>query len=157
MKLKVLVVLLGVAVGIALAQEAKKSPRVLLALEKTRFKKQLVEKMEKLLAGDGYEVSVLMHSKKDGLKARAKDFDAVFITNSGAHSEVRPWIVAWLAANKAEKKRILLHTTQTRDWQVKADVDAVTSASSKKDVEALASNYVARVKGVIDKQAAGAP
>ena len=151
MKLKALFGGLCVVAGLAVGQEARPSPRVLLALEKTRFKEKLVTEMKHMLGKEGYEVSVLMHSKKKGLEAKAADFDAVFITNSGAHSKVRPWITAWLAANKAEGNRILLHTTQTRDWKVKADVDAVTSASSKNEIGALARDYVAKLKAIIDK------
>jgi hypothetical protein len=151
MNLKALVGVLCVIAGLAVGEEAKSSPRVLLALEKTRFKEELVEKIKELLGKDGYEVSVLIHSKKKGLEAKAADFDAVFITNSGAHSKVRPWIMKWLDANKAEGKRILLHTTQTRDWKVNADVDAVTSASSKSEVDKLAKDYVARLKAIISK------
>jgi len=151
MNRKALVTVLCVTAGLAVGQEAKPSPRVLLALEKTRFKEQLVDEMKQMLAKEGYEVSVLTHAKKKGLEAKAADFDAVFITNSGAHSKVRPWITAWLDANKAERDRILLHTTQTRDWKVTADVDAVTSASSKKDAATLATDYVTRLKAIIEK------
>jgi len=120
------------------------SKRVLLAWEKTRFKRALIEEMAQLLEAQGHTVMRLMHSKR-GLEAKASDFDAVFITNSGVHSRVRPWITKWLAANKAQAARILLHTTQTRDWQVQADVDAVTSASKKADVKRMAADYVARL------------
>jgi hypothetical protein len=151
MNMKAVVGVLCVMAGLAVGQESRPRPHVLLAMEKTRFKEQLVGEMKEMLGKEGYEVSVLMHSKKKGLEAKAADFDAVFITNSGAHSKVRPWITEWLAANKAEGNRILLHTTQTRDWKVKADVDAVTSASSRNEVGALAKDYVGRLKAIIDK------
>jgi hypothetical protein len=151
MNMRALVAVLCVMAGLAVGQEVKPSPRILLALEKTRFKEQLVEEMKQMLAKEGCEVSVLMHSKKEGLAAKAADFDAVFITNSGAHSKVRPWITAWLVANKAQSNRILLHTTQTRDWKVEADVDAVTSASSMNDGATLSKDYVARLKAIAEK------
>jgi hypothetical protein len=131
----------------ALAQEAPRK-RVLLAWEKTDFKQALVEEVERLLTQQGCEVTKILHSKR-GLDAKAADFDAVFITNSGVNSRVRPWITEWLAANKAQAGRILLHTTQTRDWKVIADVDAVTSASSKGDVSVLAADYVARIGKIL--------
>jgi len=151
MNLKAVVAVLCVMAGLAVGQEAKPSPRVLLAMEKTRFKEQLVAEMRQMLVKEGYEVFVLMHSKKEDLAAQAADFDAVFITNSGAHSKVRPWITAWLVANKAQGNLVLLHTTQTRDWKVEADVDAVTSASSMNDVATLARDYVARLKAIVDR------
>jgi MarR-like DNA-binding transcriptional regulator SgrR of sgrS sRNA len=137
-----------------LAQEAPKK-RVLLAWEKTDFKQALVQEMERLLAQQGCEVTKILHSKR-GLDAKAADFDAVFITNSGVHSKVRPWITEWLAANKAQAGRILLHTTQTGDWKVIAEVDAITSASSKGDVKALAADYVTRIGRIHAPAPAGA-
>jgi hypothetical protein len=137
-----------------LAQEAPKK-RVLLAWEKTDFKQALVEEMERLLTQQGCEVTKALHSKR-GPEAKAADFDAVFITNSGVHSKVRPWITEWLAANKDQAGRILLHTTQTSGWKVIADVDAITSASSKGDVKALAADYAARIGRILPPAPAGA-
>jgi hypothetical protein len=140
--------------AMVLAQEAPKK-RVLLAWEKTDYKQALVEELERLLTQQGCEVTKALHSKR-GLEAKAADFDAVFITNSGVNSKVRPWITEWLAANKAQAGRILLHTTQTRDWKVIADVDAVTSASSKGDVKGVAADYVARIGKILAPAPAGA-
>ncbi len=136
----------------ALAQAAPQK-RVLLAWEQTDFKQELVEAMEPLLEQQGCEVTKVLHSKR-GLEAKAADYDAVFITNSGVHSEVRPWITEWLAANQEQAARILLHTTKTGDWTVAADVDAVTSASSKGDVAVLAADYVARIGKILAPAAA---
>jgi MarR-like DNA-binding transcriptional regulator SgrR of sgrS sRNA len=130
-----------------LAQETPKK-RILLVWEKTDFKEVLVEEMERLLAQRGCQVTKILHTKS-GLDAEAADFDAVFITNSGVNSKVRPWITEWLAANKAQTARILLHTTQTSNWKVIANVDAVTSASSKGDVKAMAADYVARIGKIL--------
>ena len=127
---------------------AVRKPRVLLAWEKTRFKSALIEEMERELKARGCDVVKARHTSK-GLDARAADYDAVFITNSGVRSKVRPWIVEWLAANKAEAARILLHTTQTSGWKVDVSVDAVTSASSKSDVKSLAAEYVARIEKIL--------
>ncbi len=130
------------------AEEQKSQPRVLLAFEQTRFKSALVEAMRQRLQEAGMRVTVAQHTSK-GLDAKAADFDAIFISNSGANSRVRPWIVEWLAANKAHQGKILLHTTQTRDWKVQADVDAVTSASSQDRVDDLAARYVQRLKEMV--------
>lgn len=135
------------------AEENKKSEnkaKVLLAFEKTSFKSDLIDEMKKRLEKSGIEITVKEHSQ-DGLNAKAADFNAVFITNSGVRSQVRPWIVKWLTSNKKQKDIILLHTTQTRDWEVKAEVDTVTSASSSGDVKKLAEEYVNRIKKIIKK------
>jgi MarR-like DNA-binding transcriptional regulator SgrR of sgrS sRNA len=135
------------AATVLLAQEVPKK-RVLLAWEQTDFKQALVEEMERLLTQQGCEVTKALHAKR-GLEAKAAEFDAVFITNSGVHSKVRPWITEWLAANKAQAARVLLHTTQTRDWKVLTEVDAITSASSKGDVKPLAADYAARIGRIL--------
>ena len=135
------------AAAVSYGQEVEK-PRVLLAFEKTLFKTQLIDAMKKELEQAGCEVTVIEHSKK-GLVASADDYDAIFITNSGVNSKVRPWITEWLDGSRDHKDRILLHTTQTRDWKVLAEVDAVTSASSRKNVNALAAEYTERLKKII--------
>ena len=151
MRLVGLCCVIVLSAGAVFGQDAAaKKPKVLLAYEKTRFKTALVEAMQKQLAATGCEVNVVRHSKK-GLDAVAADYDAVFITNSGVNSKVRPWIMEWLASNKDQQGRVLLHTTQTRKWPVKVDVDAVTSASSKRDVEELATDYVGRLKGILEE------
>ena len=135
----------------AIAQQAK--PRVLLGYEKTRFKTALIKQMEQTLNAQGCDVVVVRHSKKKGLgNHKASDFDAVFITNSGAHSKVRPWITNWLNQNKAYGGRVLLHTTQTSNWEVKTTVDAVTSASSKRDANSLAAEYVATLNTILESK-----
>ena len=145
---------LALVAAVCVGQGAVSAPkkRVLLAWEKTRFKQALIEEMAKQLEAQGYAVTRAMHSKK-GLAQKAADYDAVFITNSGVYSKVRPWITKWLEANKAHAARILLHTTQTSDWKVEAKVDAVTSASKKADVKRMAADYVARL---VKKMQAGA-
>ncbi len=144
---KLLAVAFAVAAFSAAAEEAP-ARRVLLAWERTAFKRELMDAMERQLVEKGYAVTRVEHSRR-GLDANAADFDAVFITNSGVQSEVRPWIVQWLAANRAQADRILLHTTQIRDWTVRAEVDAVTSASERRDVDRLAADYVARLERLI--------
>ena len=123
---------------------------VMLAFEKTRFKSELIEEMKKQLVDSGVKVFVKEHSDR-GLDAKAFAFDAVFITNSGVRSQVRPWIVKWLEKNQKYKDRIVLHTTQTKDWKVVADVDIVTSASSRGDVKELATKYVGILKKILKK------
>ncbi|MBD3315632.1 MAG: hypothetical protein GF344_07590 [Chitinivibrionales bacterium] len=127
------------------------SRSILLAYEKTSFKKNLVEEMSRILKEDSVDVSVVVHSKK-GKKLDAEEagaYDAVFISNSGVMSKVRPWIVEWVENNKEHADRIILHTTQTRDWEVETIVDAVTSAS-KDDPKNLAPLYVQKIKALWD-------
>ncbi|MBN2038341.1 MAG: hypothetical protein JW768_16490 [Chitinispirillaceae bacterium] len=137
--------------GQELPQKEEK-PKVLLAFEKTRFKEQLIRTMRSLLEKDSVAVTVVEH-KDGGLdKQDASRYDAVFITNSGVNSKVRPWVMGWLNRNKESRDRILLHTTQIRKWDVKAPVEAVTSASSQKKVKNLAASYVKAIKGRLGKK-----
>lgn len=122
--------------------------RILLAMEKTAFKQELIVQMQSSLASRGHNVTVVENHKKQLNEHSASDYDLVFITNSGVNSKVRPWVKDWLSANEQHKNRILLHTTQTRDWEVEADVDVVTSASAKKDVKSLAATYTDKLLGL---------
>ncbi len=132
-----------------LAAQAKGT--ILIASEKTGFKDALVAEMETLLTGAGYAVVKVKHPK-GGLEGyRAADYAAVFITNSGVNSKVRPWVTEWIEKNRTANSYILLHTTQIRDWKVETSVDAITSASTKKEVKNLAREYVARITGKLER------
>ncbi len=120
--------------------------RVLLAYEKTGFKEQLIEEMSSILKKSSVEVTTIIHSKGGLDKVDASAYEAIFITNSGVNSKVRPWITEWLSKNEALAGTVLLHTTQTRNWDVDVKVDAVTSASKKKEVKALAAQYAEMLK-----------
>jgi hypothetical protein len=144
MKRLVVGLMVCLACGVAMAQ-TQSPARVLIALEDTRFKKELVAEMKTILAPKGYQITVVEDSEKKIAAQSAAKFDAVFITNSGVMSKVRPWIVEWLKVNAASKDKILLHTTQQKDWKVVADVDVVTSASDLGIVKKLAAEYSAAV------------
>ena len=126
---------------------------ILLAYEKTPFKEALIMNMQALLEAEKFTVTTVEHSDK-GLEADAGGYAAVFITNSGVQSRVRPWITAWLEANKDHKDKILLHTTQKSHWKVSAIADTVTSASAEADVEKLAADYAARLKAICQTETA---
>ncbi len=142
-------VLAAMTVGFA-GEEAETPRKVLLVSESTRFKNALIESMQTLLQDKGMIVTVETNSRRNIKAYEAAAFDAVFITNSGVNSKVRPWVVRWLVDNKAEAARILLHTTQTRDWEVNVDVDAVTSASAMADVDDLATRYVMQLLALLE-------
>ncbi len=97
--------------------------------------------MEKGLTDRGLQVTVVEDHKKELKNYKASDYDYVFITNSGVGSKVRPWVKKWLESNN-NSKNILLHTTKTKKWSEKVSVDAVSSASSKKDASTLAEEYI---------------
>ncbi|MDX9800785.1 MAG: hypothetical protein RBT69_05550 [Spirochaetia bacterium] len=119
------------------AQSGKKA---LLAMESTKFKKVLIEEMKNELESRSVKVTIVSDHKKELSNYKASDFDYVFITNSGVNSKVRPWVKEWLNANN-NSKNILLHTTKIKEWEEKVSVDAISSASLKKDITPLAKEY----------------
>ena len=133
---------------------ATQPSRILIAYESTAFKKELVDEMLALFKKDSADVTVIEHSKGALDSIDPSQFNAVFITNSGVNSKVRPWVLAWLEKHKKLRSRVLLHTTQTRAWEVTAPVDAVTSASEKKRITQLAKEYSRNLKQRIGRDAA---
>lgn len=139
----------------SLAGNQKK--KILLAYETTEFKTDLVKKMKSLLEKDTIEVRVIEHSKGALDKENPGDYGAIFISNSGVNSQVRPWINDWISKNEKYSSRIILHTTQTHDWKVEVSVDAVTSASNKRDGKRLAAEYVKMLKNRLTSATATSP
>lgn len=147
----ILLAVLLVALILPLPLAAQSKGTILIASEKTGFKEALVAELESLLTGAGYAVVKVKHPK-GGIDAyKASDYAAVFITNSGVNSKVRPWVTEWIEKNRVSNAYILLHTTQIRDWKVETSVDAVTSASAKKEVKNLAREYFARITGKLER------
>ncbi len=145
------------------AQEKNEQPgeqpqkkKALIAYEETRFKSSLVKEMTALLEKASVAVTVVKHSDNGLDKQDPSGYDAVFITNSGVNSKVRPWVMAWLKKHAQQADKILLHTTQRSTWEVKAPVDGVTSASANKKVKEFAAEYVRLLKAkyTSDKPAA---
>ncbi len=119
--------------------------RILLAFEETRFKSALIKEMKKLLEKESLVITVVDHLNKGLDNQKASSYNAVFITNSGVNSKVRPWVTKWLSENKKEGDRIFLHTTQRSKWDVVAPVDGVTSGSALKKMPTLAKEYVQQI------------
>jgi len=119
------------------------SIKVLLAYEPTRFKNRLVENLVELLSEKDYSITVIDHGKGELENYKAQDFDAVFITNSGARAMVRPVVTDWLEENGTDPENVFVHTTQTTVWNPEIEVDGTTSASlnTRNDIEALAKEF----------------
>jgi hypothetical protein len=80
------------------------SGRILLAYEPTRFKNNLVSDMVSILEERGFFITVVDHQAGGLGNLSAADFDAVFITNSGATAMVRVEVVDWLVENGTTPK-----------------------------------------------------
>lgn len=129
---------------------AASKTRILIALEPTNFKKQLVKKMVASLNDGTRYIKVIDHQKGQLSTEAAGDYSAVFITGSGVKSMVRPWIVEWIS-NQTRTNNIILHTTQKFDWTVPIRVDSVTSASDQKALQDLSQQYAEKVKNLLPK------
>lgn len=147
---KALLSILFAAALFPLSIAAQSKGTILIATEKTGFKDALAAEMEALLSNAGYTVVTARHSKGAIDKYRAADYAAVFITNSGVNSKVRPWVTKWIENNGSSGAYILLHTTQIREWKVETTVDAVTSASTKGEVKNLARDYADRIRARLE-------
>jgi hypothetical protein len=123
-----------------------KKQKVLLAYEQTEFKAALIKEMAAILKKNSIEYVVIEHSNGALDKEDPANYGAIFISNSGVNSILRPWISEWIKKNENYWPITILHTTQTSNWKVKAPVDAVTSASTKRDVKKLAAKYVEMIK-----------
>ncbi len=123
--------------------------KVLLATEPTRFKDALIQEMIRLL-NDGQTYILIVNHSRNGLNdIDPRQFKAVFISNSGATAQVRPWVLQFLNRVKDFDQNIILHTTQTTVWTPPVKVDSVTSASDMGAVRRLAQEYVERIKKLL--------
>ncbi len=124
------------------------SQRVLIATERTRYKDRLVETLiEKL--DDGQTLIAEVDHQRDGLDGiDPADYDAVFITNSGAQAMVRPAVIEWLETHRANDDNVVLHTTQITDWDPPVEVDSITSASQMRNIDDITDDVVRRLKAL---------
>jgi hypothetical protein len=120
--------------------------RVLIATESTSYKNQLVEVLIKNLNDGNVSITVVDHMN-GGLKGVDPSlFNAVFITNSGAQAKVRPEVMNWLRSVKAKDDNVILHTTQTTNWNPPVEVDSITSASQRSNIEKLSDDITRRIR-----------
>ncbi|MBD3321365.1 MAG: hypothetical protein GF350_09755 [Chitinivibrionales bacterium] len=143
----------------AFSQELKTdvslSVKVAVVFENTKFKSKLVETLKKKLEESNAAVTVAQHSKEGVALENPELYDAIFITNSGVRSMVRPWISSWLDSHTDIAPKILLHTTKTKNWEEQVSVDAVSSASAMNQVDSLAGEYAQKVLKLAQQDNAG--
>ncbi|MDG5815426.1 hypothetical protein QA601_10070 [Chitinispirillales bacterium ANBcel5] len=123
--------------------------RVLLVHENTEFKTGLVQEMKNQLQRDGKNVTIAQHTRYGLSVEDPENYGAIFITNSGVMSRVRPWIVGW--TNSLSNENIIVHTTQIRSWEPDIGIDGVTSASANSDIPNLARQYVRKINNSFAK------
>lgn len=125
---------------------ARAENKVLIAKENTRYKSRLIDTLIEKLDDGTVAITVVDHHRGelDGLDPR--DYDAVFITNSGAQAKVRPDVMRWLEANSANDDNVVLHTTQITDWDPPVQVDSITSASKISNIDDVTDDIIRRIR-----------
>lgn len=125
------------------------SRRVVLATEPTRFKDALIQEMTRLLDDGSTYVLVVNHARGALRELDPRQYSAVFISNSGATAQVRPWVLEFLDRVAEFDRNVILHTTQTTVWTPPVKVDSITSASDMGAVRRLAQDYVNRIRRML--------
>ena len=130
----------------------KSKNRILLAYEKTTFKERLIGALVKSLNDEKTYIKIVEHTKNQKNNELNNEdptqYTAVFITNSGVGSRIRPWLLAWLKKYEKNNKNIILHTTIEKDWQPKIDVDSITSASFVTKIKELVKEITDKIKKI---------
>lgn len=130
--------------GVEYAGNPGANHSILIAFENTRYKDQLVEELVSKLDNGNVYLTLANHGDGELDEFNSGDFDAVFITNSGAQARVRPIVIRWLDINSREN--VILHTTQTTNWMPDVEVDSITSASRRSNIGTLTDDIVRRIR-----------
>lgn len=130
---------------------AEKSAKILVAFEETPYKEALTTELIALLEKNEFTVTVENDHKANLKSHSAEQYDVVFISNSGVKSQVRPWVLEWLKSNSEYEAQIILHTTKTKKWSENVPVDAVSSASKKKNAASDAQTYYELISAKLNK------
>ena len=104
--------------------------KILIATQKSQFKKAVVSEVSKSLEKEGYVVKVI--NLKELSSVAVYDYQAIIIVNTCWVWQINSHAKKFLKKlSKNEKKKIILFTTaKNENWEPKiAGVDAVTSAS----------------------------
>ncbi len=145
----ILFILLLTNIGL-MASENFGSPqarnKVLIATENTRYKRRLIDALVEKLNDGSVFITVVDHKRKELEGQDPRDYSAVFITNSGAQAQVRPWVMEWLDSVSNYDENVIIHTTQITDWDPPVAVDSITSASDNSNIDSLADDIARRLR-----------
>lgn len=146
----VLLLLMFLTTGLAFANRIEGNPngryRVLIATESTPYKNQLINTLIERLSDGNVMIQVVDHQRGGLANLDPRDFNAVFISNSGVQAMVRPAVMNWLNSVSAHDDNVILHTTQINNWTPPVQVDSVTSASSRGNINRLTDDLVQRIR-----------
>ncbi len=123
------------------------SRRVLIVKEDTGYKKRLIRELVSRLENEGdISITVVDHRKGQLSGVNPSDYNAVFITNSGAQAKVRPEVMDWLESVSGNDENVILHTTQITTWDPPVDVDSITSASKNSNIDEMSDDIIRRIR-----------
>ncbi|MDC7225470.1 MAG: hypothetical protein PQJ61_01755 [Spirochaetales bacterium] len=121
---------------------------VLIASENTGYKKALVKSLIEKLGEEELGTELIDHRKDDLMQIDPADYKAVYILNSGVRAQVRPPVLEWLNSISGRDSNVILHTTQTTVWTPPVEVDSITSASKRSNIDELTDDIVLRIKAL---------
>lgn len=119
---------------------------VLIAKEDTSYKKALVVMLVEKLNAENITTEILDHRKEDLSAVNPADYDVVYVLNSGVMAKVRPDVQEWLNLIAGRDYNVILHTTQRTNWLPQVNVDSITSASRKADLDEITDDIILRIK-----------
>ena len=128
--------LIAIIILIAVVAAAS-AETVLIATENTSYKRALVKNLVEKLEAENFETEVIDHQKGELRGVDPTEYKAVYVLNSGAQAKVRPDVLSWLTAVSAKDSNVIVHTTQTTDWDPPVKVDSITSASRKSNIDGI--------------------
>lgn len=121
---------------------------VLIAKEDTSYKKNLVKLLVEKLNTENIQTEIIDHKKGELSEINPGDYDAVYVLNSGAQAKVRPAVQSWLNSIKGRDSNVILHTTQRTVWTPAVDVDSITSASKKSNIDDITDGIILKIKAL---------
>lgn len=140
-------IIIGTSVAAESYGNSNATRRVLIAKEDTGYKKRLIKELVSQLEDEGdIYITVVDHRKGELDDQNPSDYNAVFITNSGAQAKVRPAVMSWLNNISDNDENVILHTTQITDWDPPVEVDSITSASKNSNINQMSDEIIQRIR-----------
>jgi hypothetical protein len=140
-------IIVGVSGAAEMYGNSNSANKVLIAKEDTGYKKRLVRELVSRLENEGdISITVVDHRKGGLSDVNPSDYNAVFITNSGAQAKVRPDVMVWLEIHSNNDDNVILHTTQITDWDPPVEVDSITSASQNSNIDQMSDDIMQRIR-----------
>ena len=119
--------------------------KVLIASQKTKFKRTLVSEIVSSLKDNNYYIKVI---DVRGLRSESpQNYDTIVIINKCMAGRPDPRVEDFIEEVEQKNKIVLLTTGRLESWKPESpDIDAMTSASALSDYSRIAGVIVGKVK-----------